>query len=137
MGRAIERSTFDGHYPATPHVYNRIIKMLSQIPFFQHELRRLATIEMGFGMRSDYECRLREEFLAMQHQAWTLIIVGSIIAVIGLFWLVSPSIPWLGKLPGDIVVERSNFRFYFPLASCILLSLLASGILWAFRHLGR
>lgn len=73
----------------------------------------------------------------MQHPGWALIIVGVLIAVTGLVWLLAPSIPWLGKLPGDIVIERENFRFYFPLATCILLSLLLTGIMWIVRHLSR
>ena len=73
----------------------------------------------------------------MQHPGWVLIVVGIVIALIGLAWLVTPSIPWLGKLPGDIVIERENFRFYFPLATCVLLSLLLTGIMWIVRHLSR
>jgi hypothetical protein len=60
----------------------------------------------------------------MQHPAWGLIAIGLVIAGIGAIWLVAPHIPWLGKLPGDIAVERPNFRFYFPVVACILLSLL-------------
>jgi hypothetical protein len=48
----------------------------------------------------------------MQHPAWTLVILGLVIAGIGAAWLVAPHIPWLGRLPGDIAVERPNFRFY-------------------------
>jgi hypothetical protein len=70
----------------------------------------------------------------MQQPAWLLILIGIAIAAIGVVWLFAPSIPWLGKLPGDIVIERENFRFYFPLVTCILLSLLLSGILWLVRH---
>jgi hypothetical protein len=73
----------------------------------------------------------------MQHPGWTLIAVGVLIALIGLVWLFAPSIPWLGKLPGDIVIERDNFRFYFPLTTCVLLSLLLTGIMWLVRHLSR
>ena len=73
----------------------------------------------------------------MSHPAWTLVIVGISIAVIGLAWLILPSIPWLGRLPGDIVIERENFRFYFPLASCILISLLLTGIVWLVRYFAR
>ena len=51
----------------------------------------------------------------MQHPAWILVIVGVLIAVIGIVWMLVPSIPWLGSLPGDIVIERENFRFYFPI----------------------
>jgi hypothetical protein len=73
----------------------------------------------------------------MSHPGWVLIIAGVLIAVIGLVWLLVPSLQWLGKLPGDIVIERENFRFYFPLTTCILLSLLLTGITWLVRHLAR
>ena len=73
----------------------------------------------------------------MQHPGWVLIVVGMLIALIGLVWQIAPSIPWLGKLPGDIVIERENFRLYFPLATCVLLSLLLTGIMWIVRHLSR
>jgi hypothetical protein len=70
----------------------------------------------------------------MQHPAWTLIVIGALIAGIGVVWLLAPWLPWLGKLPGDIAIQRGNFRFYFPLATCILLSLLLTAILWAVRR---
>ena len=54
---------------------------------------------------------------------------GLVIAGIGAAWLVAPHIPWLGRLPGDIAVERPNFRFYFPVVTCVLLSLVLTGIL--------
>ena len=73
----------------------------------------------------------------MQHPAWSLVIIGVLIAGIGLVWLFAPSIPWLGKLPGDIVIERENFRFYFPITTCILVSLLLTGIVWLVRYLSR
>jgi hypothetical protein len=73
----------------------------------------------------------------MEHPAWLFVIVGALIAVIGLVWLLGPSIPWLGKLPGDIAVERDKVRFYFPLTTCLLLSLLLSGIIWIVRWLSR
>lgn len=62
-----------------------------------------------------------------------LIVIGVVLVVVGLAW------PWLSKLglfrlPGDIVIERENFRFYFPITSMILLSLLLSLILWLFRR---
>jgi H+/Cl- antiporter ClcA len=73
----------------------------------------------------------------MQHPGWTLVVVGVLIAVIGFVWMLAPSIPWLGKLPGDIVIERENFRFYFPVMTCVLLSLLLTGIMWVVRHFSR
>lgn len=61
---------------------------------------------------------------------WMLLILGLVIAGIGLVWILAPSIPWLGRLPGDIRIERENFRFYFPLVTCLLLSLVLSLIVW-------
>ena len=52
---------------------------------------------------------------------------------VGLVWILAPSIPWLGRLPGDIRIERENFRFYFPLVTCLLLSLVLSLVLWVIR----
>ena len=63
-----------------------------------------------------------------------MFVIGVVIAVIGLVWLLAPSIPWLGKLPGDIRIEGESFRFYFPLATCILLSVVLTGILWLVRY---
>ena len=58
-----------------------------------------------------------------------LIILGVVLVVAGLLW------PWLGKLglgrlPGDIVIERENFRLYLPITTSILVSIVLSLILW-------
>lgn len=73
----------------------------------------------------------------MQHPAWSLVVIGSLIVGIGLLWLIAPSIPWLGKLPGDIVIERENFQFYFPITTCILLSVLLTVIMWVVRYFSK
>ena len=74
----------------------------------------------------------------MQHSAWLLIFIGLIIIVaIGVVWLLSPSIRWLGKLPGDIGIEGENFKFYFPVVTCVVVSLLLSGIMWLIRFFSR
>ena len=72
-----------------------------------------------------------------QHPGWFLIVAGLAIAGVGVVWLIGPSIPWLGKLPGDISVERENFRFYFPVVTCIVISLLLTGILWLIQFFSR
>ncbi len=72
-----------------------------------------------------------------QHPGWLLIVTGLLIAGIGAAWLLAPSIPWLGRLPGDIVVERENFRFYFPVATCIAVSVVLTAILGLIRYLFR
>lgn len=64
---------------------------------------------------------------------WVLLILGLVLAGVGLVWILAPSIPWLGRLPGDIRIEGENFRFYFPLATCLLVSLLLTLVAWAVR----
>jgi hypothetical protein len=61
---------------------------------------------------------------------WILLVLGLVIAGMGLIWVLAPSVPWLGRLPGDIRIERDNFRFYFPLATCLVLSAVLSLALW-------
>ncbi|MBT8147088.1 MAG: DUF2905 domain-containing protein [Gammaproteobacteria bacterium] len=62
-----------------------------------------------------------------------LIISGVVIVLIGLFWPWLSTLP-LGRLPGDIVVERENFRFYFPIATMVLVSIFISLIAWLLRN---
>lgn len=64
--------------------------------------------------------------------ARTLITIGIILVILGLIW------PWLqksgiGRLPGDLMVERDNFRFYFPITTSILVSLIVTLLFWLFR----
>jgi hypothetical protein len=63
----------------------------------------------------------------------TLVIIGVIVVAIGLFWPWLSKLP-LGRLPGDIAIERENIRFYFPLMTSLLLSLLLSLVLWLARR---
>ena len=62
-----------------------------------------------------------------------LIILGLTLLVIGLAWPWLGSLP-LGRLPGDIVIERENFRIYFPITTMLVVSVLISVIVWLFRH---
>ena len=70
----------------------------------------------------------------MSDLARMLIAFGVILVAVGLALLLVPKIPGLGKLPGDIVIKRENFSFYFPLGTCILISLVLSLIFWLFRR---
>ncbi|HEY2526511.1 MAG TPA: DUF2905 domain-containing protein [Xanthobacteraceae bacterium] len=58
-----------------------------------------------------------------------LIVLGLALLAVGLLWPYLSRIG-LGRLPGDIVIERDNVTFYFPLMTCLLLSLLFSLIFW-------
>jgi hypothetical protein len=59
----------------------------------------------------------------------TLVVLGIVLAVLGGILLVVGAVPGLGRLPGDISIERGNFRIYAPLATCLLLSLLLTIVL--------
>ena len=62
----------------------------------------------------------------------TLLVVAALLAAVGLALVVAERFPGLriGRLPGDIRVERGNFRFYFPLATSIVVSIVLSLVLW-------
>jgi hypothetical protein len=59
----------------------------------------------------------------------TLIVLGAILIAAGLVWIFAGRLG-LGSLPGDIVIERGNFRIYLPLATCLLLSVILSAVFW-------
>lgn len=66
-----------------------------------------------------------------------LIFLGVVIIILGLILIFKDKISilkYLGHLPGDIAVEKENFRFYFPITTCILLSAFLSFIFWLFRR---
>ena len=62
----------------------------------------------------------------------TLVILGLVLIAVGVAW------PWisklgLGRLPGDIVIRREGFAFYFPLTTSVIVSLVVSLVIWLFR----
>jgi hypothetical protein len=65
----------------------------------------------------------------------TLIALGLIILVLGVILTVTEKLPIrLGRLPGDMVIRGKNSTFYFPLATCLLLSVILSLVMWLFRR---
>ncbi len=66
-----------------------------------------------------------------------LILFGSITVLIGLLFMFGGKIPFLGKLPGDIFIEKENYRFYFPLASGLLISLILTIVINLFFYFFR
>lgn len=61
-----------------------------------------------------------------------LVVAGALLLLAGLFW------PWisqwgLGRLPGDIVLERPHVRIYFPIVTCLLISVVVTLLIWLFR----
>ena len=61
-----------------------------------------------------------------------LIVIGLCLLAAGLAWPLIGKLP-LGRLPGDIVIDRPGFKFYFPLTTGILFSLVVSVLAWLFR----
>ena len=59
-----------------------------------------------------------------------LVVLGLVIAVGGLLLVAFDRVPWLGRLPGDISIQRGNWTFYFPLGTSILLSIVLTLVLW-------
>jgi len=58
------------------------------------------------------------------------ILLGLIISAIGALLLLSGKISWLGRLPGDIIMQKKNFTFYFPLATSIIISIILTLLFW-------
>jgi ribose/xylose/arabinose/galactoside ABC-type transport system permease subunit len=59
-----------------------------------------------------------------------VITVGILVTLVGVALLLVGRVPWLGRLPGDVYVERGNWRFYFPLATSLLVSVVLSLLVW-------
>ena len=62
-----------------------------------------------------------------------LILLGVFMIVVGLFLWLGDRIPWVGRLPGDILIKREKFTFYFPIVTCILISLILTLLFSFFR----
>ena len=62
-----------------------------------------------------------------------LVVLGLIILAAGLLWPVLTRLG-LGRLPGDVAIQRGSFTFYFPLVTCIIISVLLSAVLWLFNR---
>jgi hypothetical protein len=62
-----------------------------------------------------------------------LILLGVLIIAIGLLLLIGEKIPWVGKLPGDIIIRKEKFSFHFPLTTSIIISVLLTLFFWIFR----
>lgn len=63
-----------------------------------------------------------------------LMFAGVAMVILGALFTLGARVPWLGRLPGDIVIERPNFRFYFPIATSIVISIILSLLAAAFRR---
>ena len=63
-----------------------------------------------------------------------IVVIGLAIILVGVFiYFFHDKLHWIGRLPGDIRVEKENFRFYFPIMTMILLSVIVSAVIWLVR----
>ena len=70
----------------------------------------------------------------MQELGRPLILIGVVLVLVGLFLAFGPRIPFVGRLPGDIVWRRGNTTVYFPIVTCIVVSLLLTLVFSLFRR---
>ncbi|HJX30757.1 MAG TPA: DUF2905 domain-containing protein [Thermodesulfobacteriota bacterium] len=63
-----------------------------------------------------------------------LLIVGIILSIMGLIFIFGSKVPGLGRLPGDIFIKKGNLTFFFPIVTCILISIIVTLILSLFRR---
>lgn len=68
----------------------------------------------------------------MQEIGKYLVIAGVVFIFIGGLFLLAGKVPFIGKLPGDILIKKENFTFYFPITTCILASIVLSIIYYLF-----
>lgn len=59
----------------------------------------------------------------------TLVLIGALIVLVGAALLLAPRIPWLGRLPGDVLIRREHVTFYFPVVTCLLVSVVLTLLL--------
>ena len=68
---------------------------------------------------------------------WVLVVIGLMVAGMGLIWVIAPNALRLGRLPGDIVIEGRHGRFYFPVMTCVVIRIVLSVAMWLVRALTR
>ena len=71
----------------------------------------------------------------MQEIGKFVVILGVFLVVVGvILWRFPGLFAWVGKLPGDIAVQKGNFSFYFPVVTCIVVSIVLTLLSWLFRR---
>ncbi len=74
----------------------------------------------------------------MDRMGKAIVVIGIFIVLIGLVvWLWGDKLRWIGRLPGDIRIERENYSFYMPITTMVLISVVISGILLLLKQLGK
>lgn len=93
------------------------------IPLLSPHLLRFGIWGLGFNLMDDYR------FLGR-----SLLLVGVVLMILGALFMFGGRILWLGHIPGDINIERRNFRFYFPISTCVIISVILIAIMWLLKR---
>jgi len=64
----------------------------------------------------------------------TLIYLGLLLVIVGVIFTLAGKVPWFGHLPGDISIQKERFTLYFPITTCIVISIIISLVLYFFRR---
>ena len=64
----------------------------------------------------------------------TLIYLGLLLVIVGVIFTLAGKVPWFGHLPGDISIQKERLTFYFPITTCIVISIIISLVLYFFRR---
>ncbi|MEA2110285.1 MAG: DUF2905 domain-containing protein [Pseudomonadota bacterium] len=70
---------------------------------------------------------------SFQNPGKILIVIGICLVAVGILLLLAGKIPFLGRLPGDILIKKDNYSFFFPLTTCLIISFLLSLLFYLFR----
>ncbi len=68
----------------------------------------------------------------MHYIGKSLILIGILLIAVGIFFTLGGKISWFGRLPGDIIIHKKNFTFYFPITTCVLISVILSLVFFLF-----
>ena len=73
---------------------------------------------------------MSDQGLVVNDLGKTLVVIGLVVVVAGVVVMLAGRVPWLGRLPGDISIQRGSWSVYFPLGTSIVLSLILTLVLW-------
>jgi Protein of unknown function (DUF2905) len=80
-------------------------------------------------------CARQARFFWVQEIGKLVVMIGVLLVVVGvILWRFPSLFGWVGRLPGDISVQKGNFSFYFPVVTCILVSIVVTIVSWLFRR---
>ncbi len=94
----------------------------------------MAAVRSGKALIQLRSTGLSKKLCPMREMGKFLVIIGAVIALAGIVLWTGLAPKWLGRLPGDIRIERGNSAFIFPIVTCIVLSILLSLLLSIFRR---